>query len=40
MFQMILLYHEHNEDVVEAIDIQFINFHRKTDLHLKDKNVG
>ena len=39
MFQMHLLYHEHNEDIVEAIDIQCSNFHINTGLHLKDKTV-
>ena len=39
MFQMGLLYHEHNEGkyVVEAIDIHRINFNINTGLHLKDK---
>ena len=39
MFQMSLLYHEHNEDVVKAIAVQCRNCHRKTGLHLKDKSV-
>ena len=29
VFQMRLLYHEHNTDVVEAISIQCSNFHIK-----------
>ena len=39
MFQMGLLYHEHNEGkyVVEAIDIHCINCNIITGLHLKDK---
>ena len=36
---MRLLYHEHNEDFVEAIDIQCRNFHRNTGLYLEDKTV-
>ena len=39
MFQMSSLLHEHNEDVVKAIDIQCSNFYRNTCLHLKDKTV-
>ena len=39
MFQMRLLYHEHNEVFVKAIYIQFINLHKNTGLHLKDKTV-
>ena len=39
MFQMSLLYHEHNEDFVKAIAIQCSNCHRNTGLHLKDKTV-
>ena len=39
MFQMRLLYYEHNEEdnVVEAIAIKCRNCHRSTILHLKDK---
>ena len=39
MFQMRLLYYEHNEEdnVVEAIAIKCSNCHRSTVLHLKDK---
>ena len=37
MFQMSVLYHEHNEDAVKAIAIQCSNCHRNTGLHLKDK---
>ena len=37
MFQMRLLYHEHNGYVLEAISIQCSNCHRNTGLNLKDK---
>ena len=37
MFQMILLYHEHNEDVVKFIVIQCVFCNRDTGLYLKYK---
>ena len=39
IFQMSLLYHEHNEYFVEVISIQFFNCHKNTGLSLKDKIV-
>ena len=36
---MSLLYHEKNEDVFKAIDIQCRICHRNTGLYLKDKTV-
>ena len=36
---MLLLYHEHNKDVVGGIFIQCRNFNRKPNLYLKDETV-
>ena len=37
---MCILYHEHNEYVIEDIAIQCRNCHINNGLHLKDKTVG
>ena len=39
MFQMRLLYHGHNEYVLENISIQCGNCNRNTGLYLKDNTV-
>ena len=39
MFQMFLLHHKNNKDVVKAIEIRCSNFHRKTCLHLKGETI-
>ena len=39
MFQIRLLYQEHNENSVDSIAIPCINYHRNTSLYLKDKTI-
>ena len=39
VFEINLIYHEHNEDVDKASAIQRSNCHRNTGLNLKDKQL-